>query len=206
MLWDGNFPTTLGGTSVTINGVPAYLSYVSPSQINLQVPDLPFTGYASVAVTTANGTAQSSVYVGTGAPSALLLDSKHIAGTIARLDGSGAYGGGTYDILGPAGTSLGYRTVAAKAGDLVSLFAVGLGPTSPQVPAGRPYTGTAPLVSPTAVVINGHSFSPSFAGVTGAGLYQINFQVPTSLGSGELSLQILTDAGYTQFGPVIALQ
>ena len=42
--WTGNFPTTLGGSSVTVDGKPAYLWYVSPSQINLQVPDDSATG------------------------------------------------------------------------------------------------------------------------------------------------------------------
>lgn len=38
-VWNGNFPTSLGGTSVLINGKLAYLSMVSPGQINLQAPD-----------------------------------------------------------------------------------------------------------------------------------------------------------------------
>ena len=62
-------------------------------------------------------------------PSFLLLDSKHVTGIILRSDGSGAYAGGVYDIIGPTGTSLGYPTVAAKAGDIVELFGVGFGPT-----------------------------------------------------------------------------
>src|ERR1019366_6072554 len=38
-LWNNDFPTSLGGTSVTIDNKPAYLWVVSPTQINLQVPD-----------------------------------------------------------------------------------------------------------------------------------------------------------------------
>ena len=38
-VWNNDFPTSLGNTSVTINGRPAYLSMVSPGQINLQAPD-----------------------------------------------------------------------------------------------------------------------------------------------------------------------
>jgi uncharacterized protein (TIGR03437 family) len=34
----GNFPTTLGGVQVLMNGTPAPLLYVGPNQINLQVP------------------------------------------------------------------------------------------------------------------------------------------------------------------------
>lgn len=37
-LVNGRFPTSLAGVSVTFNGVPAPLLYVSPSQVNLQVP------------------------------------------------------------------------------------------------------------------------------------------------------------------------
>src|ERR1700733_13636869 len=69
-------------------------------------------------------------------PSFNLLDGKHVAGIILRSDGSGAYGGGAYDIVGPTGTSLGYKTVAAKPGDTLVLFGVGFGPTKPAVPAG----------------------------------------------------------------------
>ena len=135
--WTGNFPTSLGGTSVTIDGKSAYLWYVSPTQINLQVPDDATTGSVPVVVTTAGGGSVSTVTLAAFAPSFSLLDGKHVAGIIIRSDGSGAYGGGTYDILGPTGSSLGYPTVAAKAGDTVELFGVGFGPTTPTVPRGR---------------------------------------------------------------------
>ena len=35
---DGSLPTKLGDVSVTINGQPAYIAYVSPNQINLLSP------------------------------------------------------------------------------------------------------------------------------------------------------------------------
>ena len=50
--WTGNFPQSLGGASVTIDGKLAYLSYVSPGQINLQAPDDTATGTVPVVVTT----------------------------------------------------------------------------------------------------------------------------------------------------------
>jgi uncharacterized protein (TIGR03437 family) len=134
--WTGNFPLSLGGTTLTINGKPAYLWYVSPGQINLQAPDDPTAGAVPVVVTTANGSATSTVTLAQFAPSFLLLDTKHVTGIILRSDGSGAYGGGAYDIVGPTGSSLGYPTVAARAGDSVVLFGVGFGPTSTVVPAG----------------------------------------------------------------------
>ena len=141
VVWTGNFPLSLGRTSVTINRKSAYLSLASPTQINLQTPDDTATGTVPVVVTTSEGTATSTVTLTQFGPSFLLLDNKHVAGIIVRPDGSGAQGGGTYDFIGPTGNSLGYATVAAKAGDTVELYAVGLGPTNPVVPAGRGYSG-----------------------------------------------------------------
>ena len=57
-VWKGDFPTSLAGTSVTINGRSAFLSFVSPGQINLQAPDDSATGPVSVVVTTAAGKAR----------------------------------------------------------------------------------------------------------------------------------------------------
>jgi uncharacterized protein (TIGR03437 family) len=200
--WTGNFPTSLGGASVTIDDKAAYLWYVSPTQINLQVPDDATNGSVPVAVTTANGTATTTVTLARFAPSFNLLDTKHIAGIIIRSDGSGAYGGGTYDIIGPTGSSLGYPTVAAKAGDTVELFGVGFGPTNPNVPAGATYVGAAPTTNPVTLIIGNKSVSPSFAGETSAGLYQLNVTIPSGLGSGDVSLQASVGGAQT---PVVMI-
>ena len=136
--WTGNFPTSLGGTSVTIDGKAAYLWYVSPTQINLQVPDDAATGTVPVVVrTAAGGMANSTVTLAAFAPSFSLLDGKHVAGIIYRSDGSGAYGGGSYDIIGPTGSSLGYSTVAAKAGDIVATLWRRVWTDQSRGPAGR---------------------------------------------------------------------
>jgi uncharacterized protein (TIGR03437 family) len=193
--WTGNFPTSLGGTGVTIDGKLAYLSYVSPGQINLQVPAETATGAVPVAVTTAGGTGSSTVTLAAFGPTFFLLDGlMHVAGIILRSDGSGAYGGGTYDILGPTGNSLGYPTVAAKPGDTVELFGSGFGPTNPSVPPGKAFSGAAPTTNPVTLHINKVSVTPTFAGLSGAGLYQINLTVPSGLGTGEVSLQATVGA------------
>ena len=188
--WTGNFPTSLGGASVTIDGELAYLSYVSPGQIDLQVPNDSKTGAVPVAVTTAAGTGSSTVTLAEFGPTFLLLDGlMHVAGIIVRSDGSGAYGGGSYDILGPTGNSLGYATVAAKPGDLVELYGSGFGPTNPLVLPGKAFSGAAQTTNPVTLDINKVSVTPSFAGLSGPGLYQIDLTVPSGLGSGEVSLQ-----------------
>jgi uncharacterized protein (TIGR03437 family) len=204
--WTGNFPQSLGNTSVTINGRPAYLSFVSPTQVNVQAPDDTTTGIVPVVVTSAIGKATSTVTLAQFAPAFLLLDTKHVAGIIVRTDGSGAYGGGSYDIVGPTGKSLGYPTVAAKAGDSVVLFGVGFGPTSPVVLAGQAFSGAAPTTKAVNVLINNVSVTPAFAGLSGAGLYQLNLILPAGLGTGDVTLAAAVNAVQTQSSVVISLQ
>jgi uncharacterized protein (TIGR03437 family) len=201
--WTGNFPTSLGGTSVTIDGKAAYLWYVSPTQINLQVPDDATTGSVPVVVrTAAGGVATSTVTLAAFAPSFSLLDGKHVAGIIFRSDGSGAYGGGLYDIVGPTGSSLGYPTVAAKAGDTVELYGVGFGPTNPVVPPGAVFSGAASTTNPVTLSINNIPVTPGFAGESSAGLYQINVTIPPGLGTGDVSLQASVGGSQT---PVVVI-
>lgn len=204
--WNNDFPTTLGGVSVTIDGKPAYLWYVSPSQINLQAPDDPTLGTVNVVVQTPRGAATSTVTLAPISPSFSLLDGKHVAGIILRSDGSGAYDNGAYDILGPTGNSLGYATVAAKAGDNVELFGVGFGPTTPQVQAGQPFSGQAPTTNTVQLTIGAQPVMPSFAGLSSAGLYQINLTIPANLGTGDEYLFATVGGIQTQYGVLISLQ
>ncbi len=210
MTWTGNFPTSLGGTSVTIDGIPAYLSYVSPTLINVQAPDdtssLPAS--VSVVVKTAGGTATSTVTLAQIAPSFLLLDNQHVAAIIVRSDGSGTQDGGAYDIIGPTGNSLGYPTVAAKAGDSIELYGVGFGPTTPLVQAGQLFSGAAPTTNKVNLSVNNINVTPSvsFAGLSGAGVIQINLTVPAGLGTGDVPLVATVGGVQTQPVVVISLQ
>ncbi len=206
--WDGTFPTKLGGTTVTINNKLAYLWYVSSGQINLQAPDDTATGSVPVVVTTSSGSASSTVTLGQFGPSfSRLGDNIHVAGIILRPDGSGAYGqgSGSYDIIGPTGTSLGYATVAAKGGDSIELFGVGFGETDPPVLAGQALSSSAKAVSPIGIMIGGTTVTPSFAGMTEAGLFQFNLTLPTGLGTGDVALVGLVGGLQTPTGVVISL-
>lgn len=203
--WSGNFPTTLGGTSVTINGKAAYLLYVSPVQINLQAPDDSATGTVSVVVMTPSGSVTSSVTLSAFAPSFSVteiaqLNREFVAGVISRANGRGAYGGGSYDILGPPGSYAGVTTTPAYPGDVVSLYGVGFGPTTPHVLAGQLFSGAAPL-SPNntfRLYINNFPVTPSFVGISSAGLYQINFTVPPGIGQGYVPIRAMAGGMQTQ--------
>jgi len=192
---------------VAVDGKSGFLYYASPTQINLQAPSDSATGSVNVVVTNSNGSATSTVTLGQYGPSFSLLDSKHVAGIILRSNGTGAFGGGTYDIVGPTGTSLGYPTVAAKAGDSLVLFGVGFGPTNPVVAAAAqpPATG-APITGALTLLINNKSVTPAFAGLTSAGLYQFNLTVPSGLGTGDVPLSAIVGGVTTSAGTVVSLQ
>jgi len=205
-LWKNDFPMSLGGTSVTVDGKPAFLWYVSPTQINLQVPDDTATGPVNVAVTTASGTATSTVTLAAYSPSfSVLGDGKHVAAEIATPNGTGAYGGGTYDLVGPSNT-FSYNTRPVKAGETLVLYGVGFGPTTPHAPAGQPFTGAAPTNSTVTVTIGGVPAPVAFSGLTMAGLYQINVTVPPGIASGDQALVATVGGVQTPPGPVVSVQ
>jgi uncharacterized protein (TIGR03437 family) len=184
----------------------AYLWYVSPTQINLQVPDDTATGTVSVAVNTALGTATSTVTMAPYGPSfSLLGDGKHVAGQIATPNGTGAYDGGAYDLVGPSNT-FSFVTRPVKAGETLTFYGVGFGPTTPNVPAGQIFAGSASTTSPLTITIGGIRASVVYSGITEAGLYQFNLTVPPNTGSGDQALQATVNGVRTQPGPVVAVQ
>ena len=184
--WKGDFPVSLAGTSVTINSKPAYLWFVSPTQINLQAPDDPSAGPVNIVVTTAAGTATSTVTLGQYAPSFSMFNGKYPA-AIVLTPGSAGNSGNGYDYIGPGGNGLPFTSRPVKAGETILLYGVGFGPTSPTVPAGAAFAGAAPCPVLPTVTIGGVSAKVTFAGIVEAGLFQFNVVVP-SAGSGDKAL------------------
>jgi uncharacterized protein (TIGR03437 family) len=205
LLWNDDFPASLGGTSVTIDNKPAYLWFVSPTQINLQVPDDATTGTVSVVVTTPAGTGTSTVTLASQAPSfSLLADDKHVVAEIATPNGTGAYGGGTYDLAGPLNT-FSFPTRPVKPGETLLLYGVGFGPTLPAVPAGKLFSSSAHTVGTVTVTIGGVQANVTWSGIMQAGLYQINIVVPAAL-SGDQPLLATVNGVQTPPGPVVTVQ
>jgi uncharacterized protein (TIGR03437 family) len=96
--------------------------------------------------------------------------------------------------------------VAATAGDVMELFGVGFGPTNPVVPAGRAFSGSAATTNPVSVLINNVAVTPKFAGLSGAGLYQVNVTIPSGLGTGDVPLVATVAGVQTPAGVVISLR
>jgi adhesin/invasin len=186
-------PTSLGGVQVLVNNVPAPLYYVSPGQINFQMPYEAPVGQVSTVQVVNNGVAGNirSINVLTGSPRIILLPSNIIAGgygAIINTDGS---------ITLPASDPVPGRVVhAAKAGDTVVIYCVGFGQTSPAATDGAAANFAPALqLNPTATVTFGGGFYGSPTTVTAAytgltpgsvGLYQVNATLPPDVPLGNM--------------------
>jgi uncharacterized protein (TIGR03437 family) len=150
-------PTALGGSTVALNGTPLSLTYVSPGQINAQLP-LNVQGPATLRVATVSGFAEVPVIISDTAPAIF----------------SGGILHSNYSPVTPESP--------ARAGETVIVYMTGLGAVDGGIKAGDP-APAAPLMHVTAPVqvnIGTAILDPSFAGLAPgfAGLYQVNVAVP----------------------------
>lgn len=195
---NGALPTSLDGVSVTINGKPAYVYFISPGQLNVLSPADSTQGSVQVQVTN-NGlvSATTSITLQTVAPAFFSFSQgggKYIAATHA--DNS---------YLGPT-TLIPNLTTPAKPGETIVLYTNGFGPTNPGIPDGKLVTASAPLVTTPTVTIGGVQATVSFAGLVSAGLYQINVVVPTATADGDQPVVATAGGQSTQAGALISVQ
>jgi uncharacterized protein (TIGR03437 family) len=168
-------PATLASAAVTVNGIPAPLLYVSPTQINFQVPPQTSAGTATVAVSV-NGSPAGAmgVNVQPAAPGIFLLDQQRAAAL--NQDNS------TNSVTQPA--------VADSA---VSLFVTGLGAVDPPVASGAaaPLDSLSTATASVTATVGGQPATVIFAGLAPgfAGLYQVNIIVP-QLAPGNYPVQL----------------
>jgi uncharacterized protein (TIGR03437 family) len=196
-IMNGILPTALDGVSVSINGKDAAISYLSNTQLNVQAPDDMSTGNVAVTVTTANGTSDAAMAnLQTYSPGLFMATTKYPAAILA----DGTYLGPP-GLLGPTATSR-----PAAAGDVVQFFGTGFGPTNPGVPAEQVYSGAAATVGTVTATIGGVNAAVQFAGISAAGLYQINVAVPAGLPSGDQPLVIMTGGVSTQSGLFVTMK
>jgi uncharacterized protein (TIGR03437 family) len=173
----GNLPSSLDGVSVSVGGQPAYISYISPTQINALAPNVG-TGTASVTVTNSSGTSAAVAAVSQMVQPAFFQWGTYAVAT--RQDFSPAVKNGALS---------GLASVPAKPGEVIVLWGTGFGSTSPPAPVGTEvplgptyYTASAVTVTvgSTAATVYGTALSPGYAG-----LYQVGIQIPTSLANGD---------------------
>jgi uncharacterized protein (TIGR03437 family) len=192
---NGALPTSLQGVSVTVNGLPAYVDYVSPTQINALAPDDDTLGPVPVQVTTAGETSNAvTVQKGAFAPAFLTFDGTHVAALHAD-----------YSLIGAPNLLPGAVTTPAKPGEIILLYGVGFGPANPPQPAGQLVTAAAPLANPVPVTIGGQVANVAFSGLVESGLYQFNVTVPT-LPNGDAAVVATIGGVSTETGVSITVQ
>jgi uncharacterized protein (TIGR03437 family) len=197
--------TSLGGAAVYVNGEQAPLYFSSYGQINFQMPTDTPTGTSVIQVVT-NGQNSNvvSVQVAPRAPRLLLLYGTGGYGAI--VDASQGNGYNTLPM--PSSVSEpGFITKPASRGDVLTIYAIGLGPTSPSVATGQPAPATEPLarltVTPTVVFsvnrggVEGQTSVPpqsvAYAGLSPnyAGLYQVNAAIPQDCPEGMVQVSLV---------------
>jgi uncharacterized protein (TIGR03437 family) len=162
-------PTSLDLTSVTVGGQSAFVAYISPGQVNVQVPSNVTAGPQPLILKTQfSASAAYNVTVGSApgvwAPSSLNIGGKQYVG---------AFLGNSSTLVQPSQPAL--------PGDTIVLWGVGFGTVNPSIPAGQLPQGeattlTAPvqiLFGTTPATVNYQGLAPDLVGV-----YQFNVVVP----------------------------
>ena len=192
---DGKLPAALQGVSITINGLPAYVDYISPGQINVLAPDDPTLGTVQVQVTTAGQPSNTlSVQKSKFAPALLTLNGTYVAAL--HTD---------YTLVAAPDLFPGVVTTAAKAGETLLLYGAGFGATNPAQPSGQVVASAAPLANEVQVSIGGVAATVTYAGLVQAGLYQFNVTVP-ALPKGDAAVTATIGGVPTQTGVLLTVQ
>jgi len=185
-----DLPTSLSGVSVTIDGEPAFVEYISPTQINVLAPFDNATGSVNVVVNnngavSAQATAQLQAY----------------APAFFMQPGTSFVFASLLPNYTPVTTS-----APAHPGDTIVLWGTGFGPTTPQAPAGTIVSGVPFAPTPT-VTVGGVSVPVLNSVLTegSAGLYQITIQFPANVPTGTVAIQASVGGAQSPTGAMILI-
>jgi len=173
-----NAPTLLDGASVRIGGQAAFVAYVSPGQINAQVPSNVPAGTQAVTVTTGVGTSVpvnvqvNAAQPGLNAPAVFRVGGRQYVAALFPDN---------VTFVMPVGAVAGVPSRAARVGETITMYGVGFGAVTPAVGAGQVVAGTNALVAPLVVSMGGVRATTTYAGLApgAVGLFQLNVVVPT---------------------------
>ncbi|GEM_PF-2568067 len=192
---NNQMPTSLDGVRVTMNGINAYVSYISAGQVNvLTPPNLPS---GSIQVVVNNGSSASSSFSTQGAaisPSLFVFGAgPYVVATHAN-----------YTDIGPTSLYPGLTT-PAHAGETIVVYANGFGPTLTPIVAGSATQGGTLATMPV-VQIGGLNANIAYAGLAAPGLYQFNVQIPSNAPVGDQTIVVQYQGASTQSGVLLTIQ
>jgi uncharacterized protein (TIGR03437 family) len=185
-------PTSLDGVTVTLNGTPAYVNYVSPTQVNIQVPDNIAVGTVQVVVnfqgqTSAPGTlAINATEPGLLAPASFKVGSKqYVAAVHAATNG-----------FVSSGNIPNVPAAPAKSGETLIFYGTGFGPLANSIPvAGQIASGQTSLANSFQMLIGNIPATVLYSGLAPGlvGVYQFNVVVPTGVSNGDVQVVALVN-------------
>ena len=190
------FPTSLAGTTVTLNGTPVPLAYVSTVRVDFQAP-IGISPGSTVTLQVASSTQNS------GPVTVTVQDSA--PGVYANS----ANGAGPVKAINQTGTA-NSRSAPAPKGSVIVVYASGLGTTMPPLSEGS-VPPSSPLYNATGNIgafIGGAPATVLFAGMapTFPGIYQLNLQVPMNAPSGTQELLIYANGRSSQKDATLEIQ
>ena len=208
-LVNNTLPTNLANTCVEGGGTRWPLIYVSSTQINAVANPLATLGNVPISVLSncdqPNAITSSPMSVAAAAETPqFLFDVQHPSGQneVVAVDAlTGAK-------IGPPGLIAGETFTPAKAGEILTVYCVGLGATTPAAAVGSLAPGAAKITAPYTLTVGGKNADVSYAGLTPtyAGLYQINFTVPSGLSAGNQPIVLKVDGVETPIGSFLAVE
>lgn len=193
-------PETLAGVSLTLNGVPLPLLSVGPWQINAQIPPGISAGPVALEVRFQDGfrTAPVAQNVKAFGPAIFLLPPGPGGGFIRGA----VFHAGTATPVDPQNP--------ATPGEALEIYASGLGPTNPFVPAGAPAPAKPPAttVAQPQVMVGRLPARVLFSGLAPGyvGLYQVNIETPAGAPQANAVPLTLGIAGTTSSSVTISVK
>jgi len=192
----GALPTTLGGTTVLLNGNPAPISYASTFRVDFQAPFSVTPGTTVAVQVSANNQTSAVATV-------------NVVETSPGIYTIGGAGSGPVNAVNQSG-SLNSKINPAVKGSVVVIYASGLGAVNPALTAGSvpPLSPLSQTSGAVGAFIGGLPATVTFSGAAPGypGLYQINVQVPPGAPSGTQSLEIYAKNKPSQVNTTLEVQ
>jgi uncharacterized protein (TIGR03437 family) len=186
-----NAPILLDGISVSVNGKPAYVWYLSPGQLNVQAPEDTAAGNVAITVTNCKATSSPFMFTRRALAPGFLAPANYTAnGTqymVATFNSDGAY------VLNTStGASFGLNSRPAKPGDLIIAYGIGFGDVTPSILPGIIVGAGNALVNPITVSFGStQTQALAYSGLAGGfvGLYEFYITVP-NVANGDYQINV----------------